>query len=291
MSEEVSEVPSSEVTASDTPAESKASESKEPEFRTVKIDGESVKVSLADLEKAYGLETSSRKRFEEASTLRKQVDEFLDVLQKGDFSSLKQLVPEEALLKFAEKTLRDKVEYERLDDSTKGKLKAEKERDEYKRKIEEQEETVKRQEYEELENKAAADIDDQLIEAISQLDSKYDKLVSTPEFIQDCARHMLMQLDKNGSKGLDPNKATKWALSSWKRRMEAYAKNLSSEDLTQYLSKKQINALRKSGLSKIEDQFPTYGNVKNEQSKYKKSTKSQSIDDWFATIDKRLGNG
>mgnify|MGYP003645262442 CR=1 FL=1 len=262
----------------------------QPSMHKVKVDGQELEVSLNDLVKNYSLEQASRKKFDEASQLRKEVDEFVEVLQKGDLSPLKEIVSEEAMLKFAEGLVRDKVEFDRLDDSTKAKMLAEKERDLYKNKLEEQEEYRKQAVLEQMEAKAAESIDEQIVDAISQLDSKYDKLVATPEFIQDCARHMVMQLDKYGANKVDSSKAAQWALNTWKNRMTSYAKQLSPDDLSSYLSKNQIESLRKANLDSLNSGFPRYGEGSKVTPKKGKQEKV-SVDEWMGAIEKRLGNG
>ena len=74
--------------------------------RKIKIDGEYIEVPIEELEAAYGKDRASQKRFEEAAALRKEVDSFLDSLQKGELDNLLDIVPEDRLAEFAEGVLR-----------------------------------------------------------------------------------------------------------------------------------------------------------------------------------------
>ena len=111
--------------------------------RRIKVDGKYIDVKLEDLEKSYGLEKSSRAKFEEASVLRKEVDAFLELMHKGELGNLKNIVPEEKLLGFAEKLLREKVEWEETPKEQKDRIVAERERDKYKAKLTRYEEEAK----------------------------------------------------------------------------------------------------------------------------------------------------
>ena len=287
MSEEISqpEPVAEEVPQQDSPPAQKEASPPPPDTRRVKIDGEYHDVSIADLEKAYGLEKSSRKKFEEASSLRKEVDGFLDTLSKGELAELKKFVPEDKLLSFAESLIKEKVEWEETPQEKRERILAERERDEYKQKYEELTKKDKEQQFNKMNDEVANEIDEEISEVISQLEGSYGNIVKSPEFVQDVARIMLAQLSK-GTDNVNTKKAADMALKGWKRKLGTYVNNISPDDLTKVLSKQQIELLRKAKVEEALDQMNRRPQKK--QRVRKKQSSKVSVDNFFDSLERKI---
>lgn len=256
------------------------------DVRIIKVDGEEIEVSIDDLEKSYGLDRAARKRFEEASNLRKEVDSFIESMQMGDLSHLADMVPEDKLHDFAESVLRKKIEWEDTPEETRAKIMAERERDKYKEELEEYTKKEQEQIVNYVNEQAAIEIDNEIVDSIEELSKDHGSIVKTPEFIQDVARIMLAQLN-NGAADLDPGKAAKLALKGWKNRLGAYVGNISQDELGNYLTKDQIKQLRKSELNTALGQFPSYEKGSSPKKASRKS-KTVNVGNWFDQIEKNL---
>lgn len=255
----------------------------EPTTRRIKVDGEYLEVPIKDLEAAYGLQKASNKRFEEAATLRKEVDALLEAFQSGDLAALSELVPEDSLYDYAESLLRKKIEWEETPEDKRARIIAERERDKLKEQLNEYTEKEQQQIVNYVNEQAAKEIDDEIGEALEKLSKDHASIVNTPEFVQDVARIMLAQL-QNGAGSVDPEKAANLALKSWKNRFGSYAKGIKSTDLGTLFSKEQLKALRESELDEALGQFPLYG--ENAQpTKSKKKTSRTSVEDFFKKLD------
>ena len=255
--------------------------------RRIKVDGKYIDVKLEDLEKSYGLEKSSRAKFEEASVLRKEVDAFLELMHKGELGNLKNIVPEEKLLGFAEKLLREKVEWEETPKEQKDRIVAERERDKYKAKLTRYEEEAKQHKMAQMNDKVAQELDSEISEVIGQLQSSYGSIVKSPEFVQDVARIMLAQLSK-GAENVNSKKAAELAVKGWQKRLGTYVNNISPDDLSKHLTKDQMNKIRKQELSETMDQLSKPLHSKKGKVSRKKRGK-RNVDDFFATIEKKIG--
>lgn len=254
--------------------------------RRVKVDGRVMEVPWEDLESAYSLQKSSHKRFEEASELRKEVDTFLDKMQSGDLDSLMELVPEDKLEEFAENLLRKRVEWEETPEETRARITAERERDALQEKLDEytQKEQDQIQSY--VAEVSAQELDNDIADVVEELEKTHGSVVKSPEFIQDIARVMLAQLEA-GAGSMSASKAAKLAYKSWENRIGSYVKNVSHTDLPKYLSKKQLAELRRT---KIDNAFDAMSQTEagTKSTRSKKST-GESVDDFFAQLDKRFG--
>lgn len=259
------------------------------DVRRIKIDGEYVDVPISKLEEAYGLEKASRKRFEEAATLRKQVDEFVDTLHKGELDSLLGLIPEDKLYDFAEKMLRQKIEWEETPEDKKARILAERERDKYKKDLEDFTKKDQEQIKQQLSIQAVQELDGEIADVINQLEKTHGKMVKSPEFVQDIARIMLAQMEK-GPSYVSTQKAADLAYKSWKNRIGSYVGNISRDDLKNYLTKDQLAAIRQADLDNALSQFPNSSNKRGEErvtSSKKPSLKTTK--DYFEKLDKLYG--
>ena len=254
--------------------------------RQVKVDGEIVEVPWEDLEAAYGLEKASRKRFEEASALRKEVDTFIDKMQDGDLEGLMDLVPEDKLEEFAESLLRKRVEWEETPEETRARITAERERDALQEKLDEYTQKEQEQIQSYVSEISAEEIDNDIADVVEELGKTHGDLVKSPEFIQDIARVMLAQLE-NGAAGMSAKKAANLAYKTWESRIGSYVKNVSHADLPKYLSKKQMAEIRRA---KIDNAFDGMSQGEEGQIRTrKKKSNGDSVEDFFANLDKQFG--
>ena len=256
--------------------------------RQVKIDGQMVDVPIEDLEKAYGLETTSRKRFEEAASLRKEVDTFIDNLKGGDLDLLQELIPQDQLYDYAENILRKKVEWDETPEETRARIMAEKERDQYKSELEEYSKKEQEQIVTKVNEEVSHEIDEEISEVIEHMQKEHGNIVNTPEFIQDVARMMLSQLD-DGADRINTRQAADFALRGWKNRIGSYVKNISHSDLTKYLSKEQLNQLRKSELDTALSQFPEYNTGSSDRKASRRTRETVDVGSFFDQLEKRIG--
>lgn len=257
-----------------------------PETRSIKVDGEMVDVPIADLEKAYGYEVASQNRFREAAELRKEVDNFIDTLKGGDLQVLSELIPEDQLYDYAESLLRKKVEWEEQPEDVRARKMAEHERDMYKSELEEYSKKEQEQILADVNYAVSHEIDQEISTVIDEMSKEHGNIVHTPEFIQDVARIMLAQLD-TGAPNVDSRAAATKALRSWHNRIGEYVKHISHDDLTSYLSKDQIKALRKAELDTAMAQFPEYQRVAAEAPKKRKKD-GINVGDFFSHLDAKF---
>lgn len=260
----------------------------------VKADGEEQEVAYEDLVADWGSKKASQKRFQEAARMKKEADELLGSLKKGDLKRLKELVPYEELIKFSEQELAEYIKDQDLSPEARD---LKKERAENQRLKAEREADNKRQEdfvRAQLEKEVTNELDLEIKQAV--LDYKkelgYD-LPVTPELFAEIARTMIANLEADETLSKVP--AKKALADSWKgieKQVELYLNTVPSDKLLNMLPQKHRDAIRKADVSDATSQI--HNRIRAAQETDEKSTSSKkktlTTSGYFDELDKRFGS-
>jgi hypothetical protein len=247
-------------------AEAQAKEAGKPQMFRVKIDGKEVDLTETELKKYASLGKSAQKRMEEAAIIRKEneaikkdIETFFNMLRNDPLS----ILSDESLglnkQKIAEMIMNEEIERAKKSPEQLEKEKLQKELEAAQRKIKEAEEGKKREEWERLQNEAAASIERDIMEA---LDTK--ELPKSPYVIN----RMINMLHLAAQNRI--NLSAKDVLPIVKKQIMDDFKGLSGllpeEQLEAILGDDKVKALRRRYLQKVKAQQAQTASVKDVKS-------------------------
>lgn len=234
-------------------------ETKEPVKRKVKVDGQELEVTEEDLIRDYQLKETSYKRMQEASKLSKELQPYvpiIEALKKGDLKVLKDLgVPRDALRDFSEKELLAYIEEQEMDPNERRARDLERERDEYKKRLEQEEKTRKEIEIEKLNAKAAEEIESEIVEALQEVNLP---LKGNYRLVRRMAEQMFAALE-SGNEKITAKQARDAVLDHMKIDFEEYMLRGFKKDPDKFLEslpKELLDGIRKHGLKNVASQIP-----------------------------------
>lgn len=253
-----------------------------PKKYKVKVDGNDEEVDEETLLKAYSKSKAADTKFQEASMMRKQAEQFVHLLKTDPIKVLTNPKMGIEFRKLAEEYLVAQLEDESLDPK-------EKEFREYKRQVEEMNAEKKRQN-EEVESKRANDLRDHYQQDYSQkitaaLESS--GLPKTEKTVKSMAFYMSEGL-KRGFE-LSPTDVAGLVRQDYiEAQKELYA-SLDGDDLEAMVGKEVAEKLRKNQLKKLKGNQPQSNSYSvPRKSGSSKASDKLSKDEWRAKIRKRL---
>lgn len=259
----------------------------------IKIDNQEIEVPYEDLINDYQMKGASQKRFNEASSMKKEVDNFIGSLKGGDLSQLKKVMSPEQIREFAEKELLEYVKYEQMSDEQKENLTLKQERDLLKAEKEEIEKQQKQSYSQRIEQEATQELDQEIGQAIRDL--KVSKGIDPKEpiepwFIDHVARIMLAHLETNETAEKMPAKlATDRAWSGVEKTVSSYLKTISPQKALEMLPPALRDAIRKADVSDATTQMHKRVRGSGEEQRPKKTREKPSTESFFEKLDSRFG--
>lgn len=214
---------------------------KPPERYRVPVDGEELDVDLDELKRGYSHARAANKRMQEAAQIRKAEEARKQRALQGDLDwvSGELGVPEEQVLKWAEKKLLSQIEYEQLPESERERRKAVAEREKLQKQLDEMTSAQRKQAESQILERAYAEVDDEIGKALESYKGK-----KTPRLIRRVAEAMYANLEKNQTP-LPSYKALDLAKASLTEDVQEYLNVASPDEVLKIFSKEQIAALRK----------------------------------------------
>lgn len=285
--------PQPEATASETPAYAGTK-------HKVKIDSQEMEIPYEELVSGYQRRTASEKRFQEAARIKKEVDEFIGSLKSGDLSRLKGLgVPEDKIREFAERELTDYIRYEQLPDSEKAKLAAERERDDYKKRLEEREKKEEQARLAEIDQQVAHELDSEIGQSIRELKAQLGldpRHPVEPWFIEHITRTMIAHLESQETadgvpvEGIPVKLATEKAWKNVENTVRSYLTTVPADKVLAMLPSKVRDAIRKADVGEAITQM--HKGIRDKQTDsvpQKRKDQKQTTDNFFGRLDQRFG--
>lgn len=290
----------SDQVAPETESEASAPTESAPNYtgttHVVKINNKEVEVPYEQLISDYRINAAAQEKFREAAKMQKGIDGFVQQLKAGDLASLKSVVPAEALRQFAVSELNEYLDYENLSEADKGRLAAEKERDQYKSKLEAGEELARKEYAANLEQKVTSELDSEIGEAIREMiaaEGIDPNQPVEPWFLENVCSVMLAQLE--GSE--DPNSprmtakaATKHAWNGVQKTVKSYLNSVPAAKALEMLPQSLRDAIRKAdvgdAVSTMQQRIRTKQAARPD---VPKKTKNRRVDtnDFFSRIENR----
>lgn len=262
----------------------------------VKIDNRELEVPYEQLVSDYQERAASQKRFQEAAKTKKEVDAFIGSLKSGDLKMLKELIPADQLRQFAEQELLEYVEYESLPEAEKKRMKAEQERDLYKKKAETFEEAQRRQYMEQIEQQATQELDVEIGQAIRDLKASVGidpKQPIEPWFVDHVARLMLAQLETSEDEYAKPMPAKVATEKAWKgveNTVVSYLNSIPADKVIAMLPRQLRDAIRKADVGEaVSHLHQRNRSTANQEPEQRKGKEKPSTDDFFSRLDKKFG--
>jgi hypothetical protein len=256
-----------------------------PQKYRVPVDGKELEVDIDELKRGYSHASAAAKRMAEAAAIRKAEQARREKASQGEFDFLSELgANEDAILKWAEKKLLNKLEYESLPESEKA-LRAEKRRAE---ELEKQLEDMTKREREQFEasinNRALQEVDDEIASALESYKGK-----KTPRLVRRIAEAMYANLEQKQTP-LASQKALDIAKKSLIDDVQEYLSITPTDELIKSLSKDQIAAIRRHFVNEAKSGQPIARqmNARRDNVPQKTNPKAISTDDYFNKIERRL---
>jgi hypothetical protein len=266
-----------------------------PDFRTtkhkLKIEGKEVEWDYDRLVAEASKGHVADRKFDQAAQIKKQVDEVIGGLRGKDMTALKKLaqaVGPDAFRELAENYLLEHIEYERLPDTDKARIAAEKRAKELEEELETRDKSAKEEQRTQAKQIALQEIDTEISEALKL----YPKALPNEAKNLVAARiveRMLANMSSNGSR-LPAAKAAELEFQGLERELKGYLASKSVEELRGILPKNLLDGLRKADVELARGQFPRSGKPQESVSlqKSKKPMRTKT-DSWFEEMEKRLG--
>lgn len=232
-------------------AETEVSEAPQPRKYKVKVDQEEMEVDEEELLKGYQLSKASNKRFQEASTLQKQVERLIEDSRKDPRKMFEVLGlnPRE----WSEQLLLQELEESLLTPADKQRRQEQQELEEYR-----QQKLTAKQKQEEAEKasyfeKASQEIDDEISQVLIE-----SNLKPTARNIARMAEYMLASMGEDGSR-LSAKDAFGKVRNDYSQDIQDLLQTTPIEKLIELLPKNFINELRRHELSKVtQAQLPSF---------------------------------
>lgn len=260
---------------------------KPPERYRVPVDGEELDVDLDELKRGYSHARAANKRMQEAAQIRKAEEARKQRALQGDLDwvSGELGVPEEQVLKWAEKKLLSQIEYEQLPESERERRKAVAEREKLQKQLDEMTSAQRKQAESQILERAYAEVDDEIGKALESYKGK-----KTPRLIRRVAEAMYANLEKNQTP-LPSYKALDLAKASLTEDVQEYLNVASPDEVLKIFSKEQIAALRKMFVNEARSQAP-FARPQGQSTTDKPAPqrgKRVTTEDFFQKLEKKFG--
>lgn len=214
----------------------------EPKLYKVKIDGKELSLSEEEMIKHAQLGGAAQKRMQEAAAMRKQLENFANILKSDPEAALAQLGLN--VEDFAEKVLEKKVNEMKKSPEQRERDKMQQELERYKRELESSQKQREQEVMEKLQNQAELEIQTQIDEALKNSPD----LPGSPYVIKRIAEAMMFMVE-NGR----PDVRVEDVLPIVKKRMHSELQEMfgkmPEDALENVLGKPNIDRLRKKRLA------------------------------------------
>jgi hypothetical protein len=286
MTEQVSSGPQGETSEPAAPSDQEMSQEspKYPEKVRVKIEGREEEVPFERLITDYQTREVSTKRFQEASQMKKEMQNLFGRLSKKDKAAIDDIArhagDEEAFREAVEEWLYEKIKYDNLSPVEKEYRKTKAERDEFAKKLKEKEEDEQKSLREQLRSKATEEIDKEVSEYLQS--SK----IKTPRLVARALETIQASLKTNGTR-IPLKDAWKIAEEDTVRDVEAYVRDMDPDELKKLLGKEKLKALREADLEAVRSNLSPQRATPKDSGETRKKPKELSLDDYFKEKEKR----
>lgn len=250
----------------------------------VKVEDKEEEVDEDELLKGYQKAKASDKRFQEAASLRKQVDDFVSKIKAGEIEDLISMIPQDKFIPHAEKMLLEHLNYLEMPEAERKILELEKKLKVTEAAEKERSEKELSERRKTFEAKAATEIDQDIGEAI-----KASGVKPTARFVARIAEHMLNSLDPKIGTGqrLSGKEALAKATSDIHTDIVEYLKILPPDELRKILPTEVQESLRKSMVDQVRASDPIRSKTPQAVEAKGSSKKKVGIDEYFNKLEKR----
>lgn len=270
----------------------------------IDVDGEKMKVPLAELKLGYQRRQAADRRFEEAASMRREVESAVKAFNENPVEGLKrlkateyfqqnpnalvELIGEDAFTSFAEETLWQKIQREKKLQENPHEVHAEeykKKLEEYERREREAKEAAEKQERTQKEQAEIAEVRTKLEREISDNLSK-SSLPATPETVARYARIYRAALAQGYNPA--PEDIVAKVEESYMGELQKLVQNLPDDQASKFLGDDFLKKIRQADLGKLRQPARSVGGV---SSATPQAGQKQYIDpdDFFAQKRKELG--
>lgn len=246
----------------------------------VKFGGEEREVSYDELIRDYQNAKESTRRYQEAAKLSTEAQRVNQALEKGDVNYLvNKLGPQKARQMF-ENYLIEQYQYEELPQEQKELISERRKREELERKMSELEEGSKKARQEELAQRAIAELDAEISEALAEAGKK-----ANPRLALRIIEQIEASIKAKGER-IPAKQALQYAQRSVTEDINAYLSDLSPEEAMSVLPKSLIDSLMKAKVDRVLDK----GVARNKPSpkEMTKSDEPMTIEKKFQEMEKRF---
>ncbi len=253
----------------------------------VPVDGTELEVDLEELKRGYSHARAANQRMREAAEIRKKEELRKKRATSGDFSWIDEElgVPEDQFLKWAEKKLLSKIEFDQLPEHEKE-LRTEKQRREALEKQLEDMTAKERQALQaQIESQAYEQIDDEISKALESYKGK-----KTPKLIRRVAEAMYASLEAN-QEPLPAQRALEKARKSLHEDVTEFLNVAPADEIIKMFSKEQLNSLRRHFVNEAKEShvISRQSQKPNDDAPAKRGSKKLTMDEWFKQREQKFG--
>jgi hypothetical protein len=268
------------------PAVVEKQEIQQPKKYKLKIDGIDTELTEEEVIRFAQMGKASHKRFEEAASIKKQVEPILKALKEDPYYLLthpEMGVDEGKLREATEKWLAEKIMFESLPQDQQQLHLAKKELETIKKQQELQRQAEEQAKMADMEKKYAEDYERQFLGALEKVN-----VPKEPRVIARMAEYMSRAVKTNTQ--LSAEDAALLVKEDLAREQAAVASKLTPEELVNFIGKENADKVRKYFASQVKNVLAEEGSRPREQKDIKKQQKNWSnIKDFKSYLDKLEG--
>lgn len=242
----------------------------------VKVDGESIKVTLDEMMKGFQLGSAAHKKFQEAARAQKEARQLEEMLKTNPIeAAFKAGVSPQAMRELMEKYLYDQIKYEELSPE-------QRELEDLRRFKAEQEQQRQAQKEQEQKAQQQKEIEYYQTQYVASYEAALQK-AGIPKSETAVSRIAQIQLDalENGWE-MPVEMAVDQFASEQRSLVDKYIESLTEDQVEQVLGKDRLKAIRKKELAKLKN--PVSSNTRVESNQQQQKTEKISASDFFSNL-------
>jgi hypothetical protein len=216
----------------------------------IKVDGEELELSRDEMIKYAQQGRAGQKRMAEAAQIKKEAIDLVEMLRSDPEAILSDpaiLGSRDEVIKFAQRILANQMEEEMKSPEVREKEAAQKELEDLRKKIKDQEEANSKAEYDRLVAQEEEKLQNEINEAIDS-----SGLPASPFVLKRISDVLIMAAENN--KNISPKQAMNIVKKEMQKDISEYIKLSPDEALEELMGGERIKSLRKKQLSKVKAQ-------------------------------------
>lgn len=255
----------------------------------VKLDGKEVEWDYDRLVAEAQKSNVAERRFQEAASLRKSVEDLVGGMKNKDISAFKRIaeaVGPDNFRELAENYLLEHLEFEQLPEAEKRRIMAERRAEELDKKLQDREKAEAEGKRLQAQQVAYQEIDTEIAGALKSYPKSLPEAAKTRVTARIVER-MIASLSTNKDK-LPAARVLELESKALDGELRDWLSSKSPEELEQILPKSVLDGLRKASLDLARSQFPRRDATSSNKPENSKKPQRMSVEERFKLLEKRF---